>query len=66
MAGKLIGLLRLLRLRDILRATIAFKEFQDIQAKLFWRDVIVLKNNVFWKYLFSLCCFLYAQCISFD
>ena len=30
MAGELIGLLRLLRLRDILRATIASKEFKDI------------------------------------
>ncbi len=30
MAGKLIELLRLLRLRDILRATIASKEFKDI------------------------------------
>ncbi len=29
-AGELIGLLRLLRLRDILRATIASKEFKDI------------------------------------
>jgi hypothetical protein len=30
MAGELIGLLRLLRLRDILRVTIASKEFKDI------------------------------------
>ncbi len=30
MVGELIGLLRLLRLRDILRATIASKEFKDI------------------------------------
>ncbi len=30
MAGELIGLLCLLRLRDILRATIASKEFKDI------------------------------------
>jgi hypothetical protein len=29
MAGELIGLLRLLRLRDILRVTIASKEFKD-------------------------------------
>jgi hypothetical protein len=33
MAGELIGLLRLLRLRDILRATIALKEFKDIWEK---------------------------------
>jgi hypothetical protein len=60
MAGELIGLLRLLRLRDILRVTIASKEFKDIREKSFWRDVIVLENNEFWKYLFTLCCSLYA------
>jgi hypothetical protein len=52
MAGELIGLLCLLRLRDILRATIASKEFQDIWAKSFQREVIVLENNEFWKYLY--------------
>jgi hypothetical protein len=62
MARELIRLLRLLRLRDILRATIASKskEFQDIWAKRFWREVIVPKNNGFWKYLFTLCRSLYA------
>jgi len=60
MAGELIGLLCLLRLRDILRAIIASKEFKDIWAKGFWREVIVLEKNEFWKYLFSLCHFLYA------
>ncbi len=38
MAGELIGLLRLLRLRDILRATIASKEFKDICKKKLERD----------------------------
>jgi hypothetical protein len=33
MARELIGLLCLLRLRDILRVTIASKEFKDIWAK---------------------------------
>ncbi len=33
MAGELIGLLHLLRLRDILRATIASKEIKDIWEK---------------------------------
>jgi hypothetical protein len=47
MARELIGLLCLLRLRDILRETIASKEFQDIWVKSFWREVIVLKNNEF-------------------
>jgi hypothetical protein len=60
MAEELIGLLRLLRLRDILRATIASKEFKDVWEKTFRREVIVLKNNEFWKYLFTLCCSLYA------
>jgi hypothetical protein len=60
MAGELIGLPRLLRLRDILRVTIASKEFQDLWAKDFWREVIVLENNKFWRYLFSLCRSLYA------
>ncbi len=60
MAGELIGLLRLLRLRDILRVTIASKDFKDIWEKTFRREVIVLENNEFWKYLFTLCCSLYA------
>jgi hypothetical protein len=60
MAGELIGLLRLLRLRDILRVTIAYKEFKDIWEVTFQREVIVLENNEFWKYLFTLCRSLYA------
>jgi hypothetical protein len=47
MAGELIGLLCLLRLRDILRATIASKEFKDLRAKSFWREVIFLEYNEF-------------------
>jgi hypothetical protein len=60
MAGELIGRLRLLRLRNALRATIASKEFKDIWEKTFLIEVIVLENNEFWKYLFTLCCSLYA------
>jgi hypothetical protein len=60
MAGELIGFLRLLRLRDILRATIASKEFKVLWEITFWREVIVLENNEFWKCLFTLCCSLYA------
>ncbi len=60
MAGELNGLLCLLRLRDILRATFASKEFKDIWEKTFRREVIVLENNEFWKYLFTLCRSLYA------
>jgi hypothetical protein len=60
MAGELIGLLHLLRLRDILRVFIASKEFKDIRENTFQREVIVLENNEFWKYLSTLCCSLYA------
>ncbi len=60
MAGELIGFPCLLRLRDILRVTIASKEFKDIWEKTFWQEVIVLENNEFWKYLFTLCHSLYA------
>jgi hypothetical protein len=35
MDGELIGLLRLLRLRNILRGTIASKEFKDTWEKTF-------------------------------
>jgi hypothetical protein len=64
MAKELIGLLRLLRLRDILRVNVASKEFQDTWVKDFQKVVIVLENNEFWKYLFSLCHSLYApMCI---
>jgi hypothetical protein len=60
MAEELIVLFRLLRLRNILRATIASKEFKEIWEKTFQREVIVLENNEFWKYLFTLCRSLYA------
>jgi hypothetical protein len=60
MVGELIGLLRLLRLRNILRATIVLKEFKEIWEKSFQREVIVLENNEFWKYLFRLCHSLYG------
>jgi hypothetical protein len=59
MAGELIGLLRLLRLRDILRAPMA-SNVKDIWAKRFRREVIVIENNEFWKYLFRLCHSLFA------
>ena len=60
MAGELIGLLRLLRLRPILRATIASKEFQDNWYKTFRRECLIIENNEFWKFLFTLCRSLYA------
>jgi hypothetical protein len=61
MARELVGLLRLLRLRDILRATItSLQGILRYKEKTFWREVIVLENNEFWKYLFTLCHSLYA------
>jgi hypothetical protein len=47
MAGELIGLLCLLRLRNIIRVTIASKEFKDLWEKTFQREVIVLESNEF-------------------
>ncbi len=44
MAGELIGLLCLLRLRDILRVTIASKEFKDIWKKHFRERSLFLKT----------------------
>ncbi len=66
MAGELFGLLCLLRLRDILRATIASKEFKDTWEKTFWREVIVLENNEFQKYLLHRVVFSMHQCVSFN
>jgi hypothetical protein len=60
MAGELIGQLRLLRLRHILRATISSKEFQDNWHKTLRQVCLVLENNEFWKYLFTLSHSLYA------
>jgi hypothetical protein len=47
MAKELIGLLHLLRLRDILRATIASKEFKDIWEKHFGERSLFLKTMSF-------------------
>jgi hypothetical protein len=66
MAGELIGLLCLLRLRDILRATIASKEFKDIWEKTFRREVIVLENNEFWTIYLHCVILSMHQCVSFD
>jgi hypothetical protein len=66
MAGELIGLLRLLRLRDILRATIASEEFKDIWERSFQ------ERSLFFKTMSSgsiyLHCFILSmhQCVSFD
>jgi hypothetical protein len=48
MAGELIGFPRLLRLRDILRVTIALKEFKDI-----WEKNILESGHLFLKTMSS-------------
>ena len=58
MAGEHIALLRLLRLKDALRSTIASKEFIDL--KLFRSEAAILASDAFWKYLFVMCRALYA------
>ena len=58
MAGEHIALLRLLRLRDALKATIASKEFIDL--RVFHTVTSVLNDPTFWKWLFVMCRALYA------
>ena len=58
MAGEHIALLRLLRLKNALRSTIASKEFIDL--KLFKSEAAILACDAFWKYLFVMCRALYA------
>jgi hypothetical protein len=58
MAGEHIALLRLLRLKNGLRATITSKEFIDL--RVFHSITAVLMNPDFWRYLFVMCSALYA------
>ena len=58
MAGEHIALLRLLRLKTALRATITSKEFVDL--RVFPKQTTILMSDDFWKYLFSMCRALYA------
>jgi hypothetical protein len=58
MAGEHIALLRLLRLKNALRATITSKEF--IELRVFHSITGVLMNPDFWRYLFVMCRALYA------
>jgi hypothetical protein len=66
MAGELIELLHLLRLRDILRGTIASKEFKDVWEKRF------RERSLFLKTMSSVSIYLHCvvlsmhQCVSFD
>jgi hypothetical protein len=66
MARELIGLLRLLRLRDILRVTIASKEFKDIWEKSFWREVIVLEKMSSGSIYLRCVILSMHQCVSFN
>ncbi len=66
MARELIGLRRLLRLRDILRATIASKEFKDIWKKTFWIEVLFLKTMSSGSIYLHCDILSMHQCIPFD
>ena len=58
MAGEQIALLRFLRLKDALQSTITSPEF--IYMNQFNSTADVLMHEEFWKYLFVMCCALYA------
>ena len=58
MAGEHIALLRLLRLRNALKATVTSKEFIDLKA---FKDAAeIVMTDDFWSYIFVLCRALYA------
>jgi hypothetical protein len=58
MAGEHIALLQLLRLKNGLQATIVLPKFKAL--KEFELEATVLMHDDFWKYLFVMCCVLYA------
>ena len=58
MAGEHIALLRLLRLKDALKSTVTSAEFLELND--FKATAAVIGNDNFWKYLFLMCCALYA------
>jgi hypothetical protein len=67
MARELIGLLRLLRLRDILRATIASKEFKDVWEKKYFGERSLFLTTMSSGSIYSHCVVLSMhQCVSFD
>ncbi len=66
MAGELIGLLRLLRLRDILRATIASKKFKDTWEKHFGERSLFLKTMSSGSIYLHCVDLSMHQCVSFD
>ena len=58
MAGHRIALLRVLRLKDALQATVTSTEFKEL--KVFTTISYVLLQDEFWQYLFVMCRALYA------
>jgi hypothetical protein len=66
MAGELIGLLRLLRLRNILRATIALKQFKEIWEKHFRERSLFSRTRSFGSIYLHCVVFSMHQCVSFD
>jgi hypothetical protein len=58
MVGDHIALLQLLQLKNGLQATIVLPEFKGI--KEFELEATVSMHDDFWKYLFVMCCVLYA------
>ncbi len=58
MAGEHIAILRLLRLKNALKSTIASKETIDLHV--FHSVCTVLMNSEFWKWAFVMCHALYA------
>jgi hypothetical protein len=66
MARELIGLLCLLRLRDILRATIAPKEFKCIWEKVFGERSLFLKRMSSGSIYLHCAVLSMHQCVSFD
>ena len=58
MAGEHIAILRLLRLKNALLATINSKEFKDL--RVFDSVCQILMNPDFWKWTFVMCRALYA------
>ena len=58
MAGHCIALLRILRLKHALQATVTSAEFQELRA--FGEIATVILKEEFWTYLFVMCRALYA------
>jgi hypothetical protein len=61
MAGESIALLRCLQSKDSLRSNITSPKYVNNHQKNFLWETLVLHNNGFWKYVFSLCCSLYSM-----